>query len=97
MGLNSNVAQGLCLGHLALSGEYLAKVYAWLPTTAIILIAIIGGLHHLLQWRAAYRQLSHRQVVTALHACYALIFTVQMAPFTYMVAKILYGGNFLTE
>jgi hypothetical protein len=64
MGISStSVSQGLCFGHVALSGEHLAKVYAWLPTTAIILIAIIGGLHNLLLWRSgAYRRLAHRQV-----------------------------------
>jgi hypothetical protein len=37
------------------------------------------------------------QIITAIHTCYALVFTIQLAPYTYVVAEILYGGNFLAE
>ncbi|KAK9814558.1 hypothetical protein WJX72_007844 [[Myrmecia] bisecta] len=65
--------------------------------TALALIGYLALQHHLLMFISrAYRRLDTAyQMIVSMHAAYALIYTLQVIPYTLIVVKATFGSDFM--
>ncbi|PRW45658.1 inner membrane [Chlorella sorokiniana] len=95
----SALTSAVCNGGavLSLSSHILAHICATVPVCAAIVAAACGALHRLLRCacRATYGQAStEQQLVTLMHVLFAVLYSLQLIPYTYFVCVLLFSDSF---
>lgn len=91
----------LCEGNSfsILARHVFATICAWVPTTAAAVLLLLGAVHAMLsRWcRRCPAASLEQQLVTCLHALFALVYAIQIVPYTYLVCRVLFGQDLVTR
>ncbi|KAL4430908.1 hypothetical protein ABPG75_006164 [Micractinium tetrahymenae] len=90
----------ICEGNdfTVLAGHLIATIYAWVPTSAGIVVLLFGLLQRLLlrtRSRTYGGSSLEQQLVTPTHALFTAHYAIQIVPYTILVCRILFADDFL--